>query len=511
MIFPDDIIGKDVPMKKDTQTKKTRTGTARPSGGQAQAGTKTSSKRKIRKKKSSPIRIRWIVGAVFVILILVYGIGVYHYKDHFHRNVYVNNTHLGGMTLEEAERTFTDDLASHKIALEEKERTEIIDPADIDTVISVGTQISDLFDAQSPWNWFMNFFGKKASTVVLDVTFDENKLADVVDNLECFNKDNVVAPKDAYIEAGETQFTIVPEVLGNTVKKNQLLEQIRTGLATGVTVINLEESGLYKLPEYYEKDEAVQNALAAANKYAASHITYDFKYTTETVDFNTIKDWVKISDDFEVSLDDSKVGDYVEDLGKKYNTMGASRDFTTSSGRKINAYGGNYGWKIYFDKEKEKLIKNIENGKTVTREPEYSYTAMCRNSAKDDIGDSYVEISIDNQEVWLYIDGECIMNSSCVTGTPPNASTYTGVYAITYKKSPDVLTGPNAGGGSYSSEVTFWMPFNGNQGMHDASWRSSFGGSIYRSNGSHGCVNLPYSAAATIYKNVEAGFPVVIY
>ena len=90
-----------------------------------------------------------------------------------------------------------------------------------------------------------------------------------------------------------------------------------------------------------------------------------------------------------------------------------------------------------------------------------------------------MEISIANQEVWLYIDGECIMNSSCVTGTPPNASTYTGVYAITYKKSPDVLTGPNAGGGSYSSEVTFWMPFNGNQGMHDASWRDSFGGSIY--------------------------------
>lgn len=485
-------------MKKENQTNKPQEGRR----------VKT---RKAAKKNKASFPVKWIVGAVFIVIVLVYGIGVYHYKDHFYRDVYVNGVSLGGMTLDEAERTFTDDLESHKIALEEKERTEIIDPADIDTVISVGTQISDLFDAQSPWNWFTHFFGKNEQTVTLDVTFDEEKLADVVDNLECFATANVVAPQDAYIKAGETQFEIVPEVLGNTVKKNQLLEEIKTALATGVTVINLEESNLYKLPSYYEKDEAVKNALTAANKYAASKITYDFSYTTETVDYSLIKDWITISDDFEVSLDASKVGDYVEELGSKYNTMGASRNFTTSSGRKINAYGGNYGWKIYFDKEKQKLINNIENGKTVTREPEYSYTAQCRNSAKDDIGDSYVEISIASQEVWLYIDGKCILDTSCVTGTAGLYDTYTGVYALTYKKSPDTLTGTNANGSGYSSEVTFWMPFNGNQGMHDATWRSSFGGSIYKSSGSHGCVNLPYSAAATIYKNIEAGFPIVIY
>ena len=413
--------------------------------------------------------------------------------------------------MDEAEKTFTQDFASHKIAIKEKERTEIIDPQDVDAVIAVGSQVQDLYDSMNPWTWFMNFFGKKDHTVALDVTYDQEKLKTVVDNLECFAKANVVAPKDAYIKAGETKFEIVPEVLGNTVKKKQLLQLIGTDLATGVTSIHLEKEDLYKLPSYYEKDQVVQDALAAANTYTHGTITYDFKYTTETVDYNISKDWVNISRDFKVTLSDEKIGDYVEELGNKYNTMGAARDFTTSAGNKINAYGGDYGWKIYFDKEKEKLEKNLKSGKNVNREPVYSYKAKCRNSAKDDIGDSYVEISIARQEVWLYIDGECIMNSSCVTGTPPNASTYTGVYALTYKKSPDVLTGPNAGGGSYSSKVTFWMPFNGNRGMHDASWRSSFGGSIYKTNGSHGCVNLPYSAAATLYKHIHAGFPIVIY
>ena len=90
--------------------------------------------------------------------------------------------------------------------------------------------------------------------------------------------------------------------------------------------------------------------------------------------------------------------------------------------------------------------------------------------------------------------------------------TYTGVYAITYKQKDATLTGPHAGGGSYSSHVNFWMPFNGGQGLHDAdSWRSSYGGSIYRGSGSHGCVNCPYSTAATLYKYVDAGFPVIVY
>ena len=109
-----------------------------------------------------------------------------------------------------------------------------------------------------------------------------------------------------------------------------------------------------------------------------------------------------------------------------------------------------------YGKEKTKLINEIKSGKDVEREPVYSYKAKCRKSAKDDIGDSYVEVSISNQEVWLYINGECKVNSSVVTGDPTRGhQTYTGVYAITYKQKDATLTGPNAGGGSYSSHVNF--------------------------------------------------------
>ena len=66
-------------------------------------------------------------------------------------------------------------------------------------------------------------------------------------------------------------------------------------------------------------------------------------------------------------------------------------------------------------------------------------------------------------------------------------------------------------GEDYETPVTFWMPFNGGIGLHDATWRGRFGGSIYRGNGSHGCVNLPYSAAEKIFKSLSPGEPVVVY
>ena len=70
--------------------------------------------------------------------------------------------------------------------------------------------------------------------------------------------------------------------------------------------------------------------------------------------------------------------------------------------------------------------------------------------------------------------------------------TPTGTFGITYKERDATLTGQN-----YSSDVKYWMPFYGNVGLHDASWRSSFGSDIYVTNGSHGCINLPPDAAGS--------------
>ena len=66
-------------------------------------------------------------------------------------------------------------------------------------------------------------------------------------------------------------------------------------------------------------------------------------------------------------------------------------------------------------------------------------------------------------------------------------------------------------GPGYASPVSYWMPFNGGVGLHDATWRGSFGGTIYKTNGSHGCVNIPLKAAKVVYENLTYTMPIIVW
>lgn len=206
-----------------------------------------------------------------------------------------------------------------------------------------------------------------------------------------------------------------------------------------------------------------------------------------------------------VGLDEAQLKEYVHQLAVKYDTYGSERDFRTVEGKEIKVKGGDYGWVIYEEKEVEALKANIEAGEEVIREPEYLYRGY--NREENDIGDTYVEVDLTHQRMCFYLNGTLIVDTPVVTGTPSNKhATPTGVYALDNKKSPAVLKGED-----YASPVTFWMPFNKDVGIHDASWRSEFGGEIYKTSGSHGCVNTPYDMAEKIYNNIEIGVPIIVY
>ena len=60
--------------------------------------------------------------------------------------------------------------------------------------------------------------------------------------------------------------------------------------------------------------------------------------------------------------------------------------------------------------------------------------------------------------------------------------------------------------------MSYWVPFIDNlYAFHDASWRSRFGGSIYQTDGSHGCINLPSAKAEELYDLAKVGDVVVVH
>ena len=138
--------------------------------------------------------------------------------------------------------------------------------------------------------------------------------------------------------------------------------------------------------------------------------------------------------------------------------------------------------------------------------PVYLYSGYSRGT--NDIGSTYVEIDLTNQRLVFYMKGTPIVDTPIVSGNPniDGCATPEGCYALDAKESPAVLTGED-----YETNVTYWMPFAGNVGIHDATWRTEFGGNMYQWDGSHGCINVPYDKAAAIYANIEVGMPVVVY
>ena len=119
---------------------------------------------------------------------------------------------------------------------------------------------------------------------------------------------------------------------------------------------------------------------------------------------------------------------------------------------------------------------------------------------------TYIEISIAQQHMWFYEKGKLLVDTDVVTGNRGNNDTPTGSYTLESRARDTTLTGEG-----YSSFVNYWMGFYGGYGIHDASWRSSYGGDIYEGNGSHGCVNTPYEKVKKIYEHTDYGTPVYIY
>ena len=129
--------------------------------------------------------------------------------------------------------------------------------------------------------------------------------------------------------------------------------------------------------------------------------------------------------------------------------------------------GGDYGWSINRAKETKALIIAIKEGQTIAKEPAYIQTALSHGN--NDIGNTYVEINLTKQHLWFYKNGALIAQGDIVTGNvSSNHKTPEGIYKLKYKQRDAVLRGSD-----YASPVTFWMPFNGGIGIHDASWRSS--------------------------------------
>lgn len=333
-----------------------------------------------------------------------------------------------------------------------------------------------------------------------EVTFNDSLLKNVISNLSCLNENNMIESKNAKLEYDGSRYIIRKEIYGTEIDRDILYTNVVKAIKSGQTKLNLSSIKCYKDPRYVSDSQEVINAQNTLNKYVSSRISYNYG-ADSVLDGSTIKDWIYINGEFKITILEGKVREYVDSIADNYRaSLGYS--IPVSGGN-----GNNHSWFVDREAETAALIENIKNGDVISKNP-----VFVQNSYGDyfsSLGDTFVEVDMGSQYLWFYKNGYVVAEGDVVTGnmSEDGCQTPAGVYKLNSRQKDTVLIGPN-----YESPVSFWMPFIGNSiGLHDASWRWNFGGDIYKTNGSHGCVNLPYSLAQEIYNNISVGTPVICY
>ena len=477
---------------------------------EAEQSTKESAKPKKKSKK-------WIaiVAALVAVILLAYGGVAIYYQSHFLNHTYINDNDCSNLTAAQVAAIMDQQSQTYSLQILGRDENGVQEEIGTITAPEIGmywvdTQgvAQELLDGQNEFLWIEMLWTTENLDVSQGVSYDEDKLQEQLAQMPALQKKNMIAPEDAYIsEYSEKNknYEIVPETMGTQLNANLVEEVVSTAIMLGDTTVDLEEQGCYETAKVTAEDAALVKACETMNKWVGAQITYDWNGSKVVVDGDTIHEWVQ-ADDRDPQLDEDAIAEFVAEQAKEYDTYGKKRKFTTVQGIELTLPSGAYGWKTDRAEETKELTASVEKGETINKEPVYSNKGAQKGS--DDIGNSYVEIDLTNQHLYLFQKGNIVLETDFVSGnmSKPDCVTPPGVFGLTYKTRNAVLRGAN-----YETPVNYWMPFNGNIGMHDATWRRSFGGTIYLTSGSHGCVNLPLNMAAAIYEYVSTGFPVVCY
>ncbi|WP_242876031.1 L,D-transpeptidase family protein [Cellulosilyticum sp. I15G10I2] len=456
-------------------------------------------------KRIYKMLIAGIISVSCTLIIFYLGMTVY-FINHFYFGSEINGINVSGKSVEAVEELMMSDLQNYRLDLKERGgKSEQIKAGDVGLSYESDEAFNKLKEDQNPLRWIVACFDTKGFKMTAGMTYDEKLLRERIDRLYCFNSAQVVEPKNPSFQYVDNKYVIVDEIPGNKIDKALLYTHIEEGLLKKELTIDLEQINCYIAPQYHSKSQEILEVRDALNKYVSSKVTYTFGNSQEVLEGNEINKWLIVDENFCVTVDEKMVEAYINGLSEKYDAPGRIRNFAASSGAIVQIGGGDFLRPINKAEEIQKLISVIKEGQTLTTEPVYGQTILSYGNS--DIGHTYVEIDLTNQHIWFYKNGMLIVSGDIVTGNVrAGHTTPKGVYSLKYKVKNAVLRGPG-----YAAPVNYWMPFNGGIGIHDANWRSVFGGNIYKTDGSHGCINCPNNIAKMIYDYIEPGTPVICY
>ena len=375
--------------------------------------------------------------------------------------------------------------------------------------------------ANDPASWPLQVNKSHDITEYMVTEYNAGGLEEAVTTqVETWNED-AEDPIDATLTYDEdsNSYTIVPEQPGTKFDVEQVLAVVDQAVAEMAPTAQLTEDQLTK-PAILSDNEDLLSAQETANGYVQADLHLILGDSSEVAEINAdqISEWVTFDDDMSVSFDSETMDGWLTELGNSFDTVGSERTYTRPDGKSVTVDGGTYGWEVDTPAMVELVHEEIMNGtQGEVYVPWIAGAAYYYGPGEVDWAD-YIDVDLSEQHAYYFdSSGDVLWESDTITGAPDGKhDTPTGIWTLFSMESPAVLKGEiqaTTGAPEYETKVQYWMPFTySGCGLHDATWQSAFGGSLYSQGfGSHGCVNLPYDAAESLYGIASVGIPVIVH
>ena len=481
----------------------------------AYAGIDLRKRRKQRALKAFGITFGVIIG----LILAAYIVGAIVFMGRFLPNTVMGSYDLSMKTDEEVVQILDDAAASYQLDIAGGNFSYRTTGEQIDASVDAEGIVKAMHEDLNAWTWPVLIFqtGHDESSRLV-ASFDEKALSDdLTQKLNSFNE-GAQDPVNATIVYDEKSksYQVKPEEAGTKWDVSSVIAVASEAIPELQPKVTLASEQLIQPTVLSTDEKLIESAQIATGLVSADIVMWMGGEKVGEVNGESLSAFVSIDEKLDVTFNDEALNAWVEELAEGYNTIGTERSYVRGDGKEITVEGGSYGWEIDTETLRDMLIENIKAGeKTEIEVPCWSTAAVYNGPGQPDWGNRYIDVDISEQYVRFYgDDGSIIWESPCITGAPDGKhDTVPGVWYINNKESPSKLIGYENKVKIYETTVTYWMAFESSEiGLHDANWQPSFGGSMYAQGyGSHGCVNLPVSAAAELYDICSIGDVVIVH
>lgn len=456
-----------------------------------------------------------IAGLIVVFVVMFYGLGVFVFLGHAGFRTYVNGTSVFMDTPEEIVLDIAKSVDNQLFTLIRRDgTTESISFGNLGILLKHPIYPSDF--SSNPFLWITTPFHRTDFTYDMELEPVVSQIEKNVNRLECMSESYIQKPTDGYVKLNEDgTYTVVSDSSGNEIDKDKLVNAIVDAIMNHTLTLNLEEAGVYKEDLIRQRDldvksecslDVLMNLKLSVNLGAG---------TTVDIPFEVIQNAVYELDGVNYVHYPSMYA-YAAYLARYYNTVGMERQFVTTNGVNLTFQPADsdtfYGWELNQNATAKAICKQLASGESDVITASWKSIGG-GHTGKNDFGDTYVELSIQDQHMWCYVDGDLLFDTDVTTGTDsiPNHRTPTGMFMTMDWNTEYTMHG------SYGTAFSHYFIRLTPQGVgiHDASWRSVYGGTEYLNNGSHGCINTPYDKVKlfydTLYPRGSYHVPVIIY